>query len=166
MHISQRKTNNTFMNVVTVLTQPFRKASAEGHSRVDPASSIINKVPRSWEHDGHFDKCLHVGPYSRADNQVCDDHVSRTTVRQCFACADKQTATDIGAEGDDLLDSVSCDLAFDAEVVFMSCGLTWSFRELILAWSVPRSCLIESDPDSTSVVCGSSWPCFSVPLYS
>ena len=75
--VSRRPTTSS----LTVLTQPFGKASAEGNSRVNPASSIIDKVPRRREQDGHLDECLHVGPYSRADDQVCDDHVPWTTVR-------------------------------------------------------------------------------------
>jgi hypothetical protein len=78
-------------------TKPFSETCTECHSGVDPAIRIVDVVAGSWKGDGHFGQSLKNCPHAGTDEEVCNDHISRTSVCQCFARADENSTTDVGA---------------------------------------------------------------------
>lgn len=52
--------------------QPFRKVRSKRDSRIDPATSVVDKVSRCGIQDGHLNQRLKVSPNKEANDQICN----------------------------------------------------------------------------------------------
>jgi hypothetical protein len=70
-------------------TKPFRKPSSKSNSRINPTSSIIDKVSRRGIQNSHLNQRLHICPDTKANEKICDKHIAGSAIGQCFACANE-----------------------------------------------------------------------------
>lgn len=88
-------------------TKPLSKTSTKRQRRVDPSISVVDKIARGGKGNGHLRKSLQDGPHERANDQVCNDHIARSTYMESFSNTDEDATSDVGAERDDLRSTIS-----------------------------------------------------------